>query len=470
MKFSRVSGLAGLLVVLAIILTVLAGLKLLALPPLLPLATRWLALAALAAVLVPRRSLTLWIVYSMLVGIELGHDAPAAALSLKVLSDAFLRLVKTIIAPLVFATLVVGIAGHANLKQVGRMGLKALVYFEIVTTFALFIGLAAINLTQAGAGVARGAAGMADTTETLQPAAKQTAADIILHIFPENIAKSVAEGQVLQVVVFAIIFAIGLALTPEHTRRTMLSFCESLSEVMFKFTNVVMYFAPLGVGGALAYTVGKMGFGPLLNALQLLLTLYGALIAFVLLVLLPVALLMRIPIRRFVAAVAEPVSIAFATTSSEAALPRAMEAMESIGVPRRIVAFVMPTGYSFNLDGTTLYLSLASVFVAQAAGIPLTFGQQLLMVFTLMLTSKGVAGVPRASLVILLATVASFKLPAWPVFIILGIDALMDMARTAINVLGNCLASAVVARWEGEFVDNYVAPPDLLTTEPSALP
>ena len=418
------------------------------------LVARWLALAGIAAAVAPRRSLTLWIVFSMLVGIELGHDAPGVAMNLKVLSDAFLRLVKTIIAPLVFATLVVGIAGHADLKQVGRMGLKALVYFEVVTTFALFIGLAAINLTKAGVGISQ----VGVKEEALTAAAPQTAADIILHIFPENIAKSVAEGQVLQVVIFAIIFAIGLALTPERPRRVMLEFCESLSEVMFKFTNVVMYFAPLGVGGALAYTVGKMGFAPLLNALQLLLTLYGALVAFVLLVLLPVALLARLPLRRFIAAVAEPVSIAFATTSSEAALPRAMEAMESIGVPRRIVAFVMPTGYSFNLDGTTLYLSLAAVFVAQAAGVPLTFGQQLLMVFTLMLTSKGVAGVPRASLVILLATVASFNLPAWPVFIILGIDALMDMARTAVNVLGNCLASAVVARWEGEFVDGYHGP------------
>jgi proton glutamate symport protein len=411
-------------------------------------------LAASAAAAAPRRSLTLWIVVSMLVGIELGHDAPGVAMSLKVLSDAFLRLVKTIIAPLVFATLVVGIAGHADLKQVGRMGIKALVYFEIVTTFALFIGLGAINLTKAGVGISR----VGVKEEALTAAPPQTAADIILHIFPENIAKSVAEGQVLQVVIFAILFAIGLALTPERPRRVMLDFCESLSEVMFKFTNVVMYFAPLGVGGALAYTVGKMGFAPLFNALQLLLTLYGALIAFVLLVLLPVALFARLPLRRFIAAVAEPVSIAFATTSSEAALPRAMEAMESIGVPRRIVAFVMPTGYSFNLDGTTLYLSLAAVFVAQAAGVPLSFGQQLLMVFTLMLTSKGVAGVPRASLVILLATVASFNLPAWPVFIILGIDALMDMARTAVNVLGNCLASAVVARWEGEFVDDFAAP------------
>ena len=450
MNSSRLLLIALVFIVVAGALTAFGA----SLPPTLPVVARWLALLAIAAAAAPRRSLTLWIVVSMLVGIELGHDAPDVAMSLKVLSDAFLRLVKTIIAPLVFATLVVGIAGHADLKQVGRMGIKALVYFEIVTTFALFIGLGAINLTKAGVGISR--AGVKE--EALATVAPQTAADIILHIFPENIAKSVAEGQVLQVVIFAILFAIGLALTPERPRRVMLGFCESLSEVMFKFTNVVMYFAPLGVGGALAYTVGKMGFAPLLNALQLLLTLYGALIAFVLLVLLPVALLARLPLRRFIGAVAEPVSIAFATTSSEAALPRAMEAMESIGVPRRIVAFVMPTGYSFNLDGTTLYLSLAAIFVAQAAGVPLTFGQQLLMVFTLMLTSKGVAGVPRASLVILLATVASFNLPAWPVFIILGIDALMDMARTAVNVLGNCLASAVVARWEGEFVDDYQGP------------
>ncbi|MGI4834387.1 MAG: dicarboxylate/amino acid:cation symporter [Janthinobacterium lividum] len=449
---------------MALLLTVLIAYGNLALPPAVGAAARWLALGALALAVASRRSLTLWIALSMLVGIELGYDAPGVALPLKVLSDIFLRLVKTIIAPLVFATLVVGIAGHADLKQVGRMGIKALVYFEVITTFALFIGLGAINLTQAGAGVQRPA------TETgadvLAAAPKQTAADIILHIFPENIAKSVAEGQVLQVVIFAIIFAIGLALTPVGPRQRMLNFCESLSEVMFKFTNVVMYFAPLGVGGALAYTVGKLGLAPLLNAFKLLLTLYGALFAFIFLVLLPVALIARLPLRRFVAAVTEPVSIAFATTSSEAALPRAMEAMIGIGVPRRVVAFVMPTGYSFNLDGTTLYLSLAAIFVAQAAGVPLTFGQQLLMVFTLMLTSKGVAGVPRASLVILLATVASFNLPDWPVFIILGIDALMDMARTAVNVLGNCLASAVVARWEGEFIDNYVPAPDLLAPEP----
>jgi proton glutamate symport protein len=261
----------------------------------------------------------------------------------------------------------------------------------------------------------------------------------------------VAEGQVLQVVIFSILFAIALALISEEKRRPMLAFAESLSETMFKFTNIVMLFAPIGVGAAIAYTVGHMGLGILGNLAKLLATLYVALIAFMVLVLLPVSLLAGVPIKRFVRAIAEPVSIAFATTSSEAALPRAMEAMVAIGVPRQIVAFVIPTGYSFNLDGTTLYLSLASIFVAQAAGIHMDFGRQLMMVFTLMLTSKGVAGVPRASLVILLATAASFNLPVEPIFIVLGIDELMDMARTSVNVIGNCLASVVIARWEGEF-------------------
>ena len=293
---------------------------------------------------------------------------------------------------------------------------------------------------------------MAPPAQTEQlAAAKETPTDVILHIFPENIAKSVAEGQVLQVVIFSIVFAIALAMLGEEKRRPMLAFAESLSETMFKFTNIIMLFAPIGVGAAIAYTVGHMGLGILGNLAKLLGTLYVALIAFMVLVLLPVSLLARVPIRRFVKAIAEPASIAFATTSSEAALPRAMEAMVAIGVPRQIVAFVIPTGYSFNMDGTTLYLSLASVFVAQVAGIHMDFGRQLLMVFTLMLTSKGVAGVPRASLVILMATAASFNLPVEPIFIVLGIDELMDMARTSVNVIGNCLASVVIAKWEGEF-------------------
>ncbi len=408
---------------------------------------RRLAIAALIVYATARRSLTSWILVSMVVGAEIGHDFPAFAVNLRVLSLIFLRLIKTIIAPLLFGTLVVGIAGHHDLKQVGRMGIKALVYFEVVTTLALFIGLGAINVSRAGVGINAPPALHAE----LPPTQKQSATDILLHSFPENIAKSVAEGQVLQIVIFSIIFGIALALLNDQKRRPMLNFCESLSETMFKFTNIVMMFAPVGVGAAIANTVGHMGLGILFNLFKLLATLYVALIIFLVCVLLPIALLARLPIKRFLKAIAEPASIAFATTSSEAALPRAMEAMEAIGVPRQIVAFVIPTGYSFNLDGSTLYLSLASVFVAQAAGIHLSFGQQLVMVFTLMLTSKGVAGVPRASLVILLGTAASFHLPEWPIFVILGIDELMDMARTAVNVVGNCLATCVIARWEGEF-------------------
>ncbi len=408
---------------------------------------RWLAILALVGYAIARRSLTTWILVSMVVGAEIGHDFPHVAVNLRILSLIFLRLIKTIIAPLLFGTLVVGIAGHHDLKQVGRMGVKALIYFEIITTMALFIGLGAINLSRAGVGVNAPPALHAE----LPPATKQSASDILLHSFPENIAKSVAEGQVLQIVVFSIVFGIALALLNDQKRRPMLTFCESLSETMFKFTNIVMLFAPIGVGAAIANTVGHMGLGILVNLFKLLATLYVALIVFLAGVLLPVALVVRVPLKRFLKAIAEPASIAFATTSSEAALPRAMEAMEAIGVPRQIVAFVIPTGYSFNLDGSTLYLSLASVFVAQAAGIHLSFAQQLVMVFTLMLTSKGVAGVPRASLVILLGTAASFHLPEWPIFVILGIDELMDMARTSVNVIGNCLATVVIARWEGEF-------------------
>jgi len=411
--------------------------------------TRWLAIAALAAYAKERRSLTIWILFSMIVGAEVGHDWPTVGQNARTLSLIFLALIKTIIAPLLFSTLVVGIAGHSNLRQVGRMGVKALIYFEVITTIALFIGLAAINISKAGVGFNVQAA--AAPAQALAGLPKQTAGDIILHIFPENIAKSIAEGQILQIVVFSVLFGVALAALPEKSRRPMLTFAESLSETMFKFTNIVMLFAPVGVGAAIAYTVAQVGLGVLVNLSKLLVTLYAALFVFIGGVLLPVAKLAGIPIKKFIAAVAEPVSIAFATTSSEAALPLAMEQMEKFGVPRQIVAFIIPTGYSFNLDGTTLYLSLASIFVAQAAGIHMTFGQQLFMVFTLMLTSKGVAGVPRAALVILLGTAASFNLPIEPVFILLGIDALMDMGRTSVNVLGNCLATVVIARWEGQF-------------------
>jgi Na+/H+-dicarboxylate symporter len=420
------------------------------------IALRCTAIVLLSAVAFHRRSLTPWIFVAMVAGAELGFDAPALAVNLRVFSDIFLRLIKTIVAPLILATLVTGIAGHGDLKSVGRMGIKSLVYFEIVTTVALVIGLAAINLSHAGVGLSLPTTTPASEGLTAPP--PTTWQDFLLHMFPENIAKSVAEGQILQVAVFAVLFGIALACVSEEKRAPVLRLFESLSEVMFKFTNVVMYFAPLGVGAAMAFTVGHMGLGVLVNLGKLLLTLYASLVAFGLLGLLPAALLFRVPIRRFLAVVAEPATIAFATSTSEAALPRAMEAMEALGVPRRIVAFVIPAGYSFNLAGSTLYLAVASIFVAQAAGIHLSLGEQLAMMLTLMLTSKGIAGVPRAMLVVLLATAATFHLPAEPIFVILGIDALADMARTTVNVVGNCLASVVVAKWEGEFGAEPISP------------
>jgi proton glutamate symport protein len=323
---------------------------------------RWIALASLVVYGCISPSLTTWIILGMLVGGEMGHDFPGFALSLRLLAQIFLRLIKVIIAPLLFATLVSGIAGHADLKKVGRMGVKAILYFELVTTVALFIGLAAINVSKAGVG-AQIPAGTAESIKT----EKMSAAETVLHVFPENIAKSVAENQILQVVVFSILFGIALAMVKNpDKRRPMVAFTESLTEVMFKFTNIVMLFAPVGVLGAVAYTVASSGAGLLGSLAKLLLSLYAALIVFLVIVLLPIAWMAKIPVRPFIRAIAEPTSIAFGTSSSEAALPPAMEQMEAFGVPRPIVAFVMPTGYSFNLAGSTLYLSLAAMFVAQA--------------------------------------------------------------------------------------------------------
>lgn len=394
-----------------------------------------------------RGSLTTWILASMVVGAFAGHEWPHAAAHVQVLAQIFLRLIKVIIAPLLFSTLVSGIAKHSDLKQLGRMGLKSIIYFELVTTAALFIGLAAINISRAGEGMQASTAATSNSRASTN-LSRPSGAEVLLNAFPENIAKAVAEGQVLQVVVFSILFALALALVPEPKRAPMLNFCESLAEVMFRFTNIILLYAPIGVGAAIAFAVSQSGVGVLGNLARLVATLYVALAAFLLLVLLPIALAVRVPLKRFLKAVAEPVSIAFGTASSEAALPRAMESMEALGVPRQIAAFVIPTGYSFNLDGSTLYLSIAAIFVAQVAGIHLTLHQQLAIMLTLLLASKGVAGVPKGSYVILLGTVASFGLPAAPVLLLLAVDQIMDMARTATNVLGNCLASVVIARWE----------------------
>ena len=439
----------GLVLLVAGILLFAAGALLtLALPPneIFPI-LRWSGLLLLGFAGVRGRSLTYWIFVAMLMGFELGIDRPEFAVRLRVLGDIFLRLIKVIVAPLILGTLVTGIAAHGNLKKVGRIGLKSLIYFEVITTIALFLGIGAINLTRAGEGVHLPAPA---ADQAAAPAAALKWDDFLLHVFPENLAKSVAENQILQVAVFAVLFGIALTLVPEKTRQPMLGLAESLAQTMFKFTNIVMYYAPVGVGAAMAYTVGHMGISVLLPLGKLVLTAYGALLALLLLVLVPVALLARIPLRRFLKYVAEPATIAFATSTSEAALPRAIESMEEFGVPRQIVAFVIPAGYSFNLDGSTMYLALASIFVAQTAGMHMSWPEQLLMVFTLMLTSKGIAGVPRAVPVVLLATASTFHLPTEPIFIILGVDALIDMGRTSVNVIGNCLASAVIARWEGE--------------------
>jgi len=406
-----------------------------------------------------RISLSQWIIVSMIIGIALGWAFPDnardahhgwAATDLNVLSSVFLRMIKSLIVPLLFATLVVGIAGHGDdMKRVGRLAFRSIVYFEIVTTIALAVGLVAVNLVKPGRGVDLGTASAKEGAEFATT--HTTLTGVIEHTVPQSFFDAAAKNEVLQIVFFAIIFAVALSKVQGPSKKFMLSACEALSDVMFKFVGIVMAYAPIGIGAAIAVTVSKGGLGILKNLGILVGTLYGALIVFVVLVFIPIALMFRVPLGRFVRAVREPWLIAFTTASSEAAFPLAMERMEQLGVPRRIVAFVLPTGYSFNLDGSTLYLAMASVFAAQAAGIDMPISTQLVMMLTLMLTSKGVAAVPRASLVILSGALAQFGLPLQAVAVILGVDALMDMARTSLNVVGNCLATVVMARWEGEF-------------------
>jgi len=407
-------------------------------------------------------SQTQWIIIAMVVGIAAGYLLPAAehpdfVAFAKSVSSIFLRMIKSLIVPLLFSTLVVGIAGHGDdMKKVGRLAFRSILYFEIVTTLALFIGLGAVNLIKPGEGVSL--TGASTTTATEMAATKITFAGVLEHSIPQSFFEAAAKNEVLQVVFFSILFGVGLARVQGRPKQAMLEFCESLAEVMFKFVGIVMAFAPFGIGAAIAVTIGTSGLAVLKSLVILVLTLYGSLVVLVLFVFLPVALIARVPIKAFWAYVKEPWLIAFSTASSEAALPLAMQNLEKFGIPKRIIAFVLPTGYSFNLDGSTLYLAIASVFAAQAGGIHMTFGQQLLMMLTLMLTSKGVAAVPRASLVILSGALAMFGLPLEAVAVILGVDAIMDMGRTSINLMGNCLATAVMARWEGEFPETPGVP------------
>jgi proton glutamate symport protein len=409
-------------------------------------AVRTAGLALLFFAAIKRRSLTAWTFFAILAGAELGADAPAIAVHLHVLAEIFLRLIRVIVAPLILGTLTTGIAGHARLRSLGRVAWKTFLYFEIVTTFALLLGAIAINISRAGEGITLPASLTADSVPTLvtHPGFES----FLLNVFPENLALAVAQNQILQVAVFAILFGIALALLPDQKKAPLLSLLQSLTDTMFQFTKLIMYFAPIAAGAAISYTIGSMGLSTLLPLAKLIATFYCALLAFLLFVLLPIILLTKIPLRKFLQAVAEPAAIGFATTTSEAALPLAMERMEEFGVPRWIVSFVIPSGYSFNMDGSSLYLSIAAIFAAQVSGLHLSWGGQAAMLATLMVTSKGIAGVPRAILAILLATAASFHLSTPAVMMVLGVDALIDMGRTGLNVAGNCLASAVVSQWE----------------------
>jgi proton glutamate symport protein len=396
--------------------------------------------------MIRKLSLTSWIFIGMAVGVAVGILFPNVAKAewVPAVANVFLRLIKSIIAPLIFGSLVYGIAGTGSVKTMGRIGLKAMVYFEALTTVALFLGLGAVNLTRPGEGMKLELSASETNVSKVPPSLSGT----LEHTFPASVIDAMAKGDVLQIVVFSFLFGAACASIGAKAK-PVVEFAHSLAEVMFKYTGYVMYLAPIGVGASMAYAIGSKGVFVLLNLAKLVLTLYAALFIFIVVVLGGVALLSRVPINRFFRAVREPFVIAFSTASSEAALPLALENMELFGVPAHIVAFVLPTGYSFNLDGSTMYLSLASIFVAQAAGVHMPFSQQLLMMLTLMLTSKGVAAVPRASLVILAGTLAAFNLPVAGIAVLLGADAVMDMARTSVNLLGNCMATAVVARWEG---------------------
>jgi proton glutamate symport protein len=410
------------------------------------LVTRWIGLALFIPVAWRRRSLLVWTFYAMIVGVVLGLDAPHFSEQLRIAGDVFLRLIRMIVAPLIFGGIVTGIAGHGELKGVGRVALKAIVFFEVVTTLGLLLGLIAINLSHAGVGVA-----LPVVAQAAAPAAhSETWQQLILNIFPENIAQAVSQNQILQVAIFSLLFGAALATLPAEKRAPLVTVLQSLTDVMFRMTKIIMVAAPLAAGAAMAYTVSTAGLHLLESLAELAVTYYGALAAFILLVLIPILVAGRIPVRRFAAAIAEPAAIGFATTSSEAALPLAMERLEEFGVPRWIVSFVVPMGYSFNMTGSSVYLTMAAIFAAQAAGIHLSLGEQLVMLATLMLTSKGVAGVPRATLVVLMASAADLHIPSSAILVLLGVDTLMDMGRSAMNVIGNCMAAVVVARWEGE--------------------
>jgi proton glutamate symport protein len=400
--------------------------------------------------LLKKLSLTAWIFIALVAGILIGVFFPAFAVQLAPISNIFLRLIKSIVGPLLFGTLIYGISSAGELKTMGRIALKAITYFEVATTLALVIGLVMVNVFQPGAGIKINP----ESTAGLPTLAKPVSlAQVLEHAVPANIFESLTSNDVLQMVVFFFLFGAACSAIGKKAQ-PVVEFAGSVSEIMFRYTKYVMYVAPFGVGAAIAVTIGKNGPKVLFSLGKLVGTLYLAQALFVVLVLGSALMIARVPLAAFIKAARQPFVLAFSTASSEAALPLALENMERLGIPKHIVGFVLPTGYSFNLDGSTLYLSLASMFVAQAAGVNMPLGTQITMMLTLMLTSKGVAAVPRASLVILAGTLGTFHLPLEGIALILGVDALMDMCRTSVNLLGNCVATAVVARWEGVLISS----------------
>lgn len=409
------------------------------------MALRVAAVVVLLAVTARRRSLTAWTFFAMLAGAEIGADWPAVGLHLHALAEIFLRLVRLIVAPLIIGTMTTGIVGHGELKSLGRLAVKTLIYFEVVTTLALLVGVVAIDVSRAGEGVQAPVVAQ-QSVAGAGSQGHQGFEEFLVHIFPENLVTAIGENQILQIAVFSILLGVSLAQIAEEKRAPLMRVLESMTAAMFQLTKIIMYMAPVAAGAALAYSVASMGVSSLLPLAKLVATFYVASVAMVVLVFVPIMLMARVPVRRFFAAVSEPAAIGFATSASQSALPIAMERMEEFGVPRWVVSFVIPSGYTFNMDGASLYLSIGSIFAAQAAGMHLTAWQQAVMVLTLMLTSKGIAGVPRATLMILLATAGQFHLPSGPIWMLLGVDALIDMGRTALNVTGNCLAAAVVGK------------------------
>lgn len=405
--------------------------------------------------------LTLAIFISLILGILVGWLAPHFAQKLHPLGVIFLRMVKMIIAPLLFSTLVVGIAGHGDIKSIGKVGLKTLVYFEVVTTLALVIGLFVGNVFQPGVGfhVSANQASINAAQQMATVQSQHSFSGMLSDMFPTSVVQAMAEGNLLQIVVFSLFFALAICAVGQKAK-PIVEVLNSLTEIMFKFTEYVMYFAPIGIFGAVASTVGESGIGVIAGYAKIVFSLYFALALFVIIVLVAVCKIIKIPFMGLIRTIREPALLAFSTASSEAALPKAMELMEKFGVPKSIVGFVMPTGYTFNLDGSTLYLALGVLFSTQILGIHLSFEQQLVMMLTLMLTSKGIAAVPRVALIVLAGTLASFNYSVIGVAILLGIDQILDMGRTTVNLIGNCVATVVIARWENEF--DYVKMNDFI--------